>query len=507
MNLTRLIFDLNSENTRSVCLTQGDDFYTYGDLFDMIGKVKVFLQKTVKQGDRVGLLCENGMGFVSAYLACLDSGVVVVPANTSFSEEDLEYITRNCGIKLFMCSEKIGKKMKLPVPAYAISDILRMQSPPATIWKKPAETDEHGLAALIHTSGSTGNPNAVMITHGNLLANTRSILSYLNMKADDKTMVVLPFYYCYGASLMHTTLCSGGQLVINNKFMFPQKVVNEICEKGCTIFAGVPSTYQIMLKYTKMRETDMSCLRMVLQAGGKLSNRHLLELRQALPGTDIIVMYGQTEATARLSYLPPEMFEPKLGSIGKGIPGVELMVVNDMGDEVSPKERGEIIAKGKSISPGYLNNEEETKDTFRNGWLYTGDIATVDEDGFIYIVDRKKDFVKVGGNRVSLTEIEETVTPSDRVSEAVAVGVPDEMLGEAVVLFVVPAADGLKPDQVLGMCKKQLPAYKVPKAVKIIDEIPRNAYGKVQRFLLLDHLDGIKTGEPKKIIRGVDTDG
>ncbi|MBN2331240.1 MAG: acyl--CoA ligase [Candidatus Aenigmarchaeota archaeon] len=505
MNLTRLILERNSGNTESICLTQGDDSYSYGQLFAMVGKVKGFLSGKTGKGDRVGLLCENGIGFVSAYLACLDSGVVVVPTNTSSSREELEYMAGNCAIKLFICSAKMRKKLELGIPDHDISGILEGDGPEARIGKENL-TDKGDLAALMHTSGSTGKPNAVMVTHGNLLANTSSILGYLDMKPSDRTMVVLPFYYCYGASLLHMTLCAGGRVVINNKFMFPQRVANEIVEKRCTIFAGVPSTYQIMLKYTRMAEMDMSCLRYALQAGGKLPADHLKQLMKALPGTGIVVMYGQTEATARLSYLPPDLLESKLGSVGRGIPGVELKVIDGSGRDAKPGERGEIIARGNNISPGYLNNDEETRMTFRDGWLHTGDIATVDDEGFIYVVDREKDFVKVGGNRVSLAEIENTALPLKGVSEAIAVGFPDEILGEAVALFVVPANNGLKPQDVMRICSKELPAYKVPKTVRIIDRIPRNAYGKVQRFKLLEQVS-VNPGGPKNTAEKVASDG
>jgi acyl-CoA synthetase (AMP-forming)/AMP-acid ligase II len=505
MNLTRLVLERNSENKESTCLTHGEDSYTYGQLFSKIGKVKGFLARESEKGDRIGLLCENGIEFVSAYLACLDSGVVVVPSNTSFSKDELEYISGKCGIRMFLCSEKMKKKLELDIPAHTISEILASDEKEVPIghgdWP-----EEGGLAALIHTSGSTGKPNAVMITHGNLLANTKSILGYLDMGPSDRTMVVLPFYYCYGASLLHMTLCAGGQIVINNKFMFPQRVASEIRDKKCTVFAGVPSTYQIMLKYTKMADMDMSCLRYALQAGGKLSVDHIEQLRKALPETAIVVMYGQTEATARLSHLPPELLESKIGSIGKGIPGVELKVVDDSGHTVKPGERGEIIARGDNISPGYLNNDEETANTFKGGWLYTGDIAIIDEEGYIYVVDRKKDFVKVGGNRVSLTEIEDTALKLEGVSEAIAIGFPDDILGEAVALFVVPANDGLRTEDVIGLCKKELPSYKVPKTVNTLDKIPRNAYGKAQRFKLLEHIS-VKPSDTSMITSEVAKDG
>ena len=186
---------------------------------------------------------------------------------------------------------------------------------------------------------------------------------------------------------------------------------------------------------------------------------------------------------------------------------VELKVVDEDGNDVSPGQTGEIIARGENISPGYLNNEDETRETFRDGWLHTGDLATVDDDGFIFVVDRKKDFVKVGGSRISLTEIEEAVRDREGVAEAVAVGFPDDILGEAIALFVVPDGEGLSPEQVLEICRKGLPAYKIPKTVSMIESIPRNAYGKVQRFKLLEQLGSRQPVGKDMIDKGAGMDG
>jgi long-chain acyl-CoA synthetase len=266
--------------------------------------------------------------------------------------------------------------------------------------------------------------------------------------------------------------------------MFSQKVVDEIAEKGCTIFAGVPSTYKILMAKTRLAESDTSSLRYALQAGGRLPPTDLLKLQKMMPETKIIVMYGQTEATARLSYLPHEIFNSKIGSMGKGIPGVELQVVNENGEHVGIGEAGEIRARGDNISPGYWNRPEETRKTFRGGWLYTGDIGRVDEDGFIFIVGRNKDFIKSGGNRFSGVEIEDAISAIEGVENAAVVGFPDDILGEAVHAFVV-SADGVKEEDVISVCRKKLPSYKVPKKVTFLKELPLNAFGKVQKFRLL----------------------
>ncbi len=280
-------------------------------------------------------------------------------------------------------------------------------------------------------------------------------LEYLDLTADNRTMAVLPLYYCYGTSLLHTHLKAGASLVFNNRFMFPEKVLDEMVEKKCTGFAGVPSTYQILLRRTHFAKRSFPALRWLQQAGGKLPNPYIQEIRRAFPQVRLYVMYGQTEATARLSYLPPELLDEKLGSIGKGLPGSRLEVLKEDGTPVRPgaDEVGEIVASGDSITPGYWNDAEETARFFRNGRLFTGDMARVDRDGFIFIVERARDFIKAMGNRVSPKEIEEVLSQIPQVVEAAVIGVPDEIWGEAVKAYLTTIKPGqLSVEDVRNHC-------------------------------------------------------
>jgi acyl-CoA synthetase (AMP-forming)/AMP-acid ligase II len=320
-----------------------------------------------------------------------------------------------------------------------------------------------------------------MISHGNIRANTESIIEYLDLTAADRMMCVLPFHYCFGASLLHTHLRVGGSLVLENKFMYPEALLETMISTECTGFAGVPSHYQILLRRSTLRQKSFPCLKHVQQAGGHLAPALVRELREALPTTRVYVMYGQTEATARLSYLPPEMLDSKLGSIGKGIPGVTLRVLNSAGEPAGPGETGEIVAEGASVALGYWRCPGESAGTFRDGKLYTGDLARVDEDGYLYIVGRAKDFLKCGGKRVSCRQLEETILECPELMEAAVIGVPDETLGEAVKAFVVPSnrcTEGLA-DQVKQFCKQRLPLVLVPSQVVILDALPKNGSGKV----------------------------
>jgi long-chain acyl-CoA synthetase len=321
-----------------------------------------------------------------------------------------------------------------------------------------------------------------MISHKNLIANTGSIIEYLKLNEKDRILVVLPFYYCYGLSLLHTHLRVGGSMVFNNSFIFLGGVINNLLEYECTGFAGVPSHYQILLRKSEtFKKTRFPALKYVTQAGGKLAPVFIDEFRSSHPEIEFIVMYGQTEATARLSYLPPALYNEKKGSMGKGIPGVELRVVNESGAKIKPGETGEVIAHGDNIMLGYFADDEATKNAIRNGWLYTGDLGTVDKDGFIYLTARKKEIIKVGGKRISPKEVEEVIFSIPEVIDCTVSGIEDEILGEAIKATVVvndlPNCT-LTERSVQEYCAKRLVSFKIPQKIEFIEKITFSPTGK-----------------------------
>jgi len=295
-------------------------------------------------------------------------------------------------------------------------------------------------------------------------------------------LVVLPFYYCYGLSLLHTHLRVGGSIVFNNSFIFIGGIIRDLLEQKCTGFAGVPSHFQILLrKSDNFKTTRFPDLRYVTQAGGKLAPIFIDEFKKSQPEITFIVMYGQTEATARLSYLPPELYEAKKGSMGKGIPGVELKVVNERGEKIKPGEIGEVIARGDNIMLGYFGDEEGTKNTIRNGWLYTGDIGTVDKDDYIYLTARKKEIIKVGGKRISPKEIEAVILEIPEVVDCTIEGIEDELLGEALKATVVIRPENGKEsvvERIKQHCSMHLALYKVPQVFVLKEQLVISATGK-----------------------------
>lgn len=487
-------FLLDGKDPDRVALHMLDREHTYGDLRSASCGVGAYLAATRrKKGERVVLVADNSLFWVATYLGILRAGLVCVPVPSSIAAEDFDYILRTTECELVFAQARFAAMNceRLPhvhwVTDRELSNCknivsfaqLRTQFEVADV--QAADVEPNALAALMFTSGSTGKPRGVMVSHGNIIANTQSIVQYLQLTASDRIMTVLPFHYCFGTSLLHSHLSVGASLVVDPRFMYPEKVLDRMQQAECTGFAGVPSHFQILLRKSSFAKKQFPHLRYVQQAGGHLAPSFVQELRETLPHAQIFVMYGQTEATARLSYVPPERLEEKSGSIGTAIPGVRLRVLTESGDEVQQGEIGEIVAEGRNIAQGYWQEPEESAKYFRNGKLYTGDMATIDDDGFIYVVDRAKDFIKCGGKRISCRQVEETLLEFDELLEAAVLGVNDDILGEAVKAFVVPRdsnSDGLS-ERVLEFSKQHLANQLVPKEIVVLHSLPKNSAGKV----------------------------
>jgi acyl-CoA synthetase (AMP-forming)/AMP-acid ligase II len=330
-----------------------------------------------------------------------------------------------------------------------------------------------------------------VLSHANIVANTSSIVEYLGLSSTDGVLVVLPFHYVYGKSLLNTHVAVGGRVILENRFMFPQEALNTMERREATGFSGVPSSFAILLNKSNIAERELPHLRYVTQAGGAMAPELQRRLMAALPGKRIFIMYGATEASARLSYLPPEELPRKVGSIGKAIPGVQLDVLRDDGSSADDGEVGELVARGRNIMEGYWNDPEETAAVLDEHGYHTGDLGRRDEEGYLYVVGRKREMIKSGAHRISPKEIEEVLLENRSIHEAAVVGAEDEMLGEAIVAFVTlrPGHEA-EPDAIIEWCRGRMPQYKVPHAMEIRREFPRNASGKVDKLALKKGLGG-----------------
>jgi acyl-CoA synthetase (AMP-forming)/AMP-acid ligase II len=481
MNTTDYLLQ-NSQN-HSVAIVTKEGAYTYGEIRQAASKLAGELASLdIQPGDRVGLLSQNSLFWAAAYLAILKIGAVATPFSTLVTVEDLQRNAEFVGCKVVFFEtrqqRKFGEAFTNNLPL--IFDSSLNQPGPSAWPETPADFDLDRDAALMFTSGTTARPRAVRVTHRNIQANTNSIIKYLELNSAERMLVILPFYYCFGTSLLHSHLRAGGSVALCNTFTFPETALDLMESAECTGFAGVPSSFQLLLRNSTFPRRATPSLRKIQQAGGKLHSVLIQELAAAKPQAKVYVMYGQTEATARLSYLPPHLLPTKLGSIGKGIPDVNLRVIGEDGNPVKPGEVGEIIARGDNISPGYFNDPEASADKFVDGALHTGDLATVDDDGYIFVVDRIADFIKSWGYRVSSQEVESCVLQLPEIVSAAAVGVPDLTAGEAIHVFVTLRAKAeITPDIIIAYCREKLARHMVPEVVTIIKSLPLNPHGKV----------------------------
>ncbi len=482
MNCIDYLLPSDVDTDELFVLGQGETL-TFFDLKQQVMNLARSLQLKYGSGNKIVLLSPNSNFFIVSYLAIMKSGNVVLPLNPATETGQLQYIKEQAGVKLAFVPKLLKARIKVPFHTIWCEDEVKQLSNEKSDEDDipEADFDPNTLAQIIYTSGSTAMPKGVMISHKNIIANTSSIIDYLKLGSNDIMEVVLPFFYCYGLSLLHTHLRVKGKIVLNNNFIFLGSVFRDLEKYKCTGFAGVPSHFQILLrKSDTFAKTAFPHLRYVTQAGGKLHTVFIEEFRRVQPQTKFIVMYGQTEATARLSYLPSERLDDKLGSLGKGIPGVELKVVDKDGHPTKYGEIGEIIAKGDNVMLGYYKDEEATSEALRDGWLYTGDLAKVDEDGFIYHAARRKEIIKVGGRRVSPKEIEEVIVTIPGVVDCTITSVHDDVLGEAIKAVVVNSdvTTGLSEKLVREYCSTRLAFYKIPHIVEFTSKMEVNAAGK-----------------------------
>ncbi|MDH3890201.1 MAG: acyl--CoA ligase [candidate division Zixibacteria bacterium] len=523
-NLFDILLTGGAQTPERVALFHGGENVTYRDLLARTVRVSQALEK-LPRGSRVGLLCENSITYVIGFFAVSAAGQVVVPLDTSLKPDSLLRILNDCGAAGLIVSKRFASTLtKLtgenspieliisekpvefenqPPETLSVAELLDgtdAPSVPDTIQTRlkqlaSSKTVKHDdlkdcsddLAAIFYTSGSTGAAKGVMLSHRNLVSNTVATVEYLNLTADDSIIVILPLYYIYGNSLMLTHLLCGGRMVIENRFAYPQVVMQTMIEQEVTGFSGVPSNFMILLNNAGFNSSGVPHLRYLTQAGGAMPPNIIGNLLDAFPNREIFIMYGQTEASPRISYLPPELLKTKIGSVGVPVPGVTLAIHDEQGQQLPQGELGEVVVSGPNVMLGYFNQPEEQGQVLKNGRLFTGDLGRIESDGLLWLVSRQKEIIKVGGNRVSTREVEECLLTHPHITEAAVVGVADDILGEALkAVVVLGQGQTIETQTIQKHCQAQLGANKVPKHVVFMDSLPRYQSGKVNKQALTD---------------------
>lgn len=477
MNIFDYLFSKSAKLADKKFILGTKEEITYGQIYKNSLRLAGWINKNIGQEHRILIFAPNSIFFITAYLGIMKSGNVCVPVNTDTENDNLEYICEAASISHSFVTHKLGVNLKNSwlntIDENKLKEILSVDTEFNTL--ELNDFDKNRMAQILFTSGSTGHPKGVMLSHQNLIANTSSIVEYLKLEENDIIEVVLPFHYCYGLSLLHTHLRVGGSIVLNNNFIFIGSVLNDLKKYKCTGFSGVPSHFQILLRKSESFKTSsFPDLKYVTQAGGKLHDVFIKEFVDSFPDIDFFVMYGQTEATARLSYLPAPKVLDKLGSIGKGIPGVILNILNDDNQIAEVGEIGEVVAKGDNIMIGYLNDEESNRNTLKNGWLHTGDIGKKDKDGYIFLIARKKEIIKVRGKRISPKEVEGVIVSLPFVLSCRITGTFDEISGESVKAIIVikdPVDKNQAKREIITFCRQKLALHKIPSIFEFENQI------------------------------------
>ncbi|MGA7128736.1 MAG: AMP-binding protein [Chthoniobacterales bacterium] len=437
-----------------------------------------FLAAGLRPGDPVLVSCTLSPGSTLAYLGAMYAGLVPIPLEERVFEAAGESLCAKTQAKAVWSG---SDNQCAWVKRAGVQHFAGRFASCSDISVAPAPRRDTDLAALMPTSGSTGVPRLVRVTHGNLIANTEAIIRSQSLGTDERAMLILPLSYCFGASVIHTHLYQGGGVVFDSRFMFPDKVLRAINTYACTTFAGVPTVYNILTGRSSIRSIPMPGLRRFLQAGGPLATQSIQMLCDIVPTAQFFVMYGQTEATARISCLPSDRLGEKMGSVGLLLDNLVVRVVDEEGRELQNGQSGELWVKGPSICDGYLEDAEETARKFCDGWLKTGDLGALDQDGFLWIKSRKGDFMKIRGVRVSFAEVEAKVAATPGVYECAAASIPHPEAGEALALFIVPEHGAIDlPERI----RRAIPPQWTCGPVNLVSDLPKTSNGKIARYLL-----------------------
>ena len=464
---------------------------TYRQLDESVDAVTARLVEAgVRPGDLVGLLAQNGAAYAQAVHASARAGAVLLPLNLRLTPAELRWQIEDSGAR-FLLHDGSQAETASSLPALRCLAIESFPARPsgtsgrAGVASSEPRFELSALHSVVYTSGTTGRPKGAMLTYGNHLWSATASALNLGLRPDDRWLACLPLFHVGGLSILLRSVIYGATAVVHPGFD-AARVNAAIDVEGITIVSVVANMVQRMLDERDGRPYPSS-LRCVLLGGGPAPEPLLR--RCAESGVPVVQTYGLTETASQIATLSPEDALRKLGSAGKPLFGAELRILVQGGVACPPGEAGEIVVGGPSVTPGYLNRPDETAAAIHDGWLHTGDLGYVDDEGYLYVLDRRDDLIVSGGENVYPAEIEAALQSHPDVLEAGVYGVPDERWGRAPVAVVV-LRDGASPDaeSLLAHCRKRLAAYKTPQRIEFTDALPRNAAGKLLRSRLAEGL-------------------
>ncbi len=505
MNLLGRMAGLAEGQPNALAIVYHRETFTYQQLWDKVTRFASSLTGLgVKENDRVMVMLANCPEFVISYYGIMAAGAVVVPVNPIYTAKEVGTIVADCDPSAVITSMKTA-----PVVETALQEnnlparnfIITREFPAADKYHSfdalsakeavnPLSTDQedHKVVEFLYTSGTTGIPKGAMLTHHNLYSNAAAFAALTEMSSSDRALLSAPAYHAAAQTcVMNNTLYAGGTLVIHDGWLGPEPVLKSFQDDKITFFFGPPTMYTFLVNFPDVGKYNCQSLRLAFTGAASLPAEIFRKFRD-LFGFEIMEGYGLSE-TSPVVTTNPYRGVKKIGSIGTAIPGVEVKIFDDNDRELPRGQIGEIVVRGPNVMKGYYAREEETAAAMRSGWFHTGDLAYMDEDGYVFIVDRKKDLIIRGGMNIYPREVEEVIYAFPGVLEAAVVGVKDEVMGEEVKAYVVPKpGTELDGEQIKEHCREKMARYKVPRYVEIVDSLPKTTTGKILKRELRDKL-------------------
>jgi acyl-CoA synthetase (AMP-forming)/AMP-acid ligase II len=455
----------------------------------------------LRKGDRVALLLSNIPEFAIAYFACARLGAIVVPMNTRLQTPELAHILRDSGAAAMVAEPAfwptLGPALRQAGGArtliaagegyaqewYRFADLL--EASPAAL--PPPALEPGDLAHILYTSGTTGLPKGAMVTHANAFANCRNCQTVYRLDEASVTLVAVPLFHVTGLHSQLLALMWAGGCTALLRHYKTDEVIRLLAHHRATYFITAPTILVLMLMSPRLGEHDLSSLTMITYGGGPIAPDTVKELKRRFPGAQCIQVYGLTETSSLSTVHPDALALEKATSVGAPCAGVRVRIVDEALHDVPPGAVGEIAIAGPNVVPGYWNNAEATAHAIRDGWLLTGDLGTLDAEGFLYLMDRKKDMISRGGEKVYSKEVEDVLYAHPAVLEAALYGVPDRVFGEVPRAAVVlrPGAAATE-DEIRRFCSARVAEYKVPTSVRFVPELPKNPNGKILKRVLTE---------------------
>ncbi|MCM3636758.1 long-chain fatty acid--CoA ligase [Sporosarcina luteola] len=490
MFMTNVLGDYAKQQPDKVFTSYNGREWTYGEFYEKAMKVAGHFQaEGYEKGDIIALYSLNSDLFLVYYFGIQMGGFTVMPVNTKLAPPEVEFIFNHSEAKALIYDERLGDIVQQS--KHSFQEKLSIQENMENLFAggadefEPMEPTGEDTAVVMYTSGTTGKPKGVMLTHQNIISTAAIWSEAMAITGEDRMLISTPLFHCAACHVfMIPVTYKGGTVIIEEAFS-PKGTLDLLQKTAPTMFFGVPAMYTIILNLPEIKKLELPSLRLFGYGAAPMPYEILKKLKETFPNVKVQNLYGQTENSPAASTLKDHLALKKIGSVGEALPQTEVRIVDEFGEPLPTGQVGEVVMRGPQVMKGYLKDEEETRRAIKNGWLYTGDLGRMDNDGLLYIVDRKKDMIIRGGENVYPVEVEEVLYQIPELFEAAVVGVPHEVLGEVPKAYVVvKEGETLTEADVISHCSGNLANYKIPIEIEFLDELPRNASGKVLKHTL-----------------------